>query len=142
MGISRLRRQFLLWEKGEQVESEKRKFRRFLAQDMAFAVFRPYFTKLGKIKDIGKGGMAFEYVTFEGPKEDTAEMDIFVSGARFHLAKIPVHTIYDSSVVNDHYTFSPFVERRRCGVRFGELTDEQTSQLKHFLETHTSGLAP
>jgi hypothetical protein len=141
MSISHLKRQIVLWEKGEQVQTEKRKFRRFLAQDMAFAVFRPHFTKLGKIKDISRGGMAFEYVTFEGPKEDAAEIDIFVSGVRFHLPKMPVQTIYDSSVVNDHYTFSPFVERRRCGVRFGDLTEEQVAQLKYFLETHTTGLA-
>lgn len=142
MSISDLSGRFILWEKGEQVDTEKRKFRRFLAQDMAFAVFRPHFTKLGKIKDISRGGMAFEYVTFEGPKEDTAEMDIFISGVRFHLPRMPVQTVYDSSVVNDHYTFSPFVERRRCGVQFGELNEEQAAQLKYFLETHTTGIVP
>ena len=129
-------------EKGEEVETEKRKFRRFLAQDMAFAVFRPHFSKLGKIKDISGSGMAFEYVTFEGAKEDSGEIDLFVSGARFHLPRMPAQTVYDNSVANDHYSFSPFVERRRCGVKFGELTEEQNTQLRHFLETHTTGLAP
>ncbi|MBW1741830.1 MAG: PilZ domain-containing protein, partial [Deltaproteobacteria bacterium] len=138
MSISNLSRQFVL-EKGEQVETEKRRFRRFIAQDMAFAVFRPHFTKLGKIKDISRGGMAFEYVTFEGAKEDSGEIDLFVSGARFHLSRMPAQTVYDSGVADNHYTFSPFVERRRCAVQFGELTQEQTTQLNHFLETHTTG---
>jgi hypothetical protein len=141
MSISNLSRQFV-WEKGEQVETENRKFRRFIAQDMAFAVFRPHFTKLGKIKDISKGGMAFEYVTFEGAKKDSGEIDLFVSGARFHLSRIPAETVYDCSVGNDHYTFNPFVERRRCAVQFGEFTEEQATQLRHFIETHTTGLAP
>jgi len=109
---------------------------------MAFAVFRPHFTKLGKIKDISRSGMAFEYVTFEGAKADSGEIDLFVSGARFHLARMPAQTVYDTGVVNNHYSFSPFVERRRCGVKFGELTEEQATQLRHFLETHTTGLAP
>ena len=47
-----------------------------------------------------------------------------------------------SSVGNDHYSFSPLVERRRCGVKFGELSDEQATGLRRFLEAHTSGLAP
>jgi hypothetical protein len=141
MSISNLSHQFD-WEKGDQLETEKRKHRRFLAQDMAFAVFRPYFTKLGKVKDISKSGMAFEYVTFEGAKEDSEEIDLFVSGTRFHLSRMPAQTVYDSSVVNDHYSFSPFVERRRCGVKFGELTEEQATQLRHFLETYTTGLTP
>jgi hypothetical protein len=141
MSISNLSRQFL-WEKGEQVETDKRKFRRFIAQDMAFAVFRPHFTKLGKIKDISRGGMAFEYVTFEGEKKDSGEIDLFVSGARFHLSRIPAQTVYDSVVAKNHYSFSPFVERRRCAVQFGELNEEQMTQLRHFLETHTRGLAP
>lgn len=141
MGLMNLSHQFD-WEKGEQVEMEKRKSRRFLAQDMAFAVFRPYFTKLGKVRDISKSGMAFEYVTFEGAKEDSGEVDLFVSGTRFHLSRIPAQTVYDSGVANDHYSFSPLVERRRCGVKFGELTEGQAKQLRHFIETHTTGLAP
>ena len=142
MSITDLAWQFQSWEKGERVETEKRKFERYLAQDLAFAVFRPSFTKLGKIKDISKGGLAFEYVTAEGQMEDSTEIDIFISGTRFHVTRVPAKTMYDSKVANDDYTFAPFVERRRCGLQFGELTEEQAAQLGHFLETHTIGLAP
>jgi len=142
MSIMDLGRQFQSWEKGERVETENRKFERYLAQDLAFAVFRPSFTKLGKIKDISKGGLAFEYVTAEGQMEDSTEIDIFISGTRFHMTRVPAKTMYDSKVVNHRYTFAPFVERRRCGVQFGELTEEQSAQLEHFIETHTTGLAP
>jgi hypothetical protein len=142
MSITDLAWQFQSWEKGERVETEKRKFERYLAQDLAFAVFRPSFTKLGKIKDISKGGLAFEYVTPEGQMEDSTEIDIFISGTRFHMARVPAKTMYDTKVVNQDYRFAPFVERRRCGVQFGELTEEEAAQLGHFLETHTTGLAP
>jgi hypothetical protein len=142
MGIMDLDRQFQSWQRGERVESEKRRFARYVAQDLAFAVFRPSFTKLGKIKDISKGGLAFEYVTAEGQMEDSTEIDIFISGTRFHVTRVPAKTMYDSKVANDDYTFAPFVERRRCGLQFGELTKEQAAQLTHFLETHTTGLAP
>jgi hypothetical protein len=124
------------------VETEKRKFERYLAQDLAFAVFRPRFVKLGKITDISRGGLAFEYVTTEGEIEDSSEIDIFMSGARFHMTRVPAKTIYDSKMVSHDYTFAPFVERRRCGVQFGELTEEQAMQLEDFLKAHTTGLVP
>ena len=124
------------------MEAEKRKFERYVAEHLAFAVFRPTFTKLGKIKDISRGGLAFDYITSEGQMEDSLEIDIFISGARFHMIRVPVKTMYDTKVVNHEYTFAPFVERRRCGVQFGELTEEQAAQLGHFLETRTTGFAP
>jgi hypothetical protein len=123
------------------VETNKRKFERYLSQDLAFAVFRPRFTKLGKIKDISAGGLSFEYVTSEGEMDDSPEIDIFMSGSRFHMTRVPAKTVYDSKVVSHDYTFAPFVERRRCGLQFGELTEEQSEQLEDFLKTHTTGLA-
>ncbi len=122
------------------METENRKFDRYLAEDLAFAAFRPRFVKLGKIKDISQGGLAFEYVTTEGQMEDSSEIDIFMSGARFHMTRVPVKAIYDTKVVEHDYTFAPFVERRRCGVQFGELTQEQAAQLEDFFKTHTIGL--
>jgi hypothetical protein len=142
MRIMDLDRQFQSWEKGERVETEKRRFERYMAQDLAFAVFRPRFTKLGKIKDISRGGLAFEYVTSEGRMEDSREIDIFISGARFHLTRVPAKAIYDTEIVNHGFTFAPFVEMRRCGVQFGELTEVQASQLDDFLKIHTTGLVP
>jgi hypothetical protein len=123
------------------VETDKRKFERYLAQDLAFAVFRPRFTKLGKIKDISAGGLSFEYVSTEGEIEDSSEIDIFMSGSRFHMTRVPAKTVYDSTVISHDYTFAPLVQRRRCGLQFGELTEEQSEQLKDFLKTHTTGLA-
>jgi hypothetical protein len=124
------------------VKTDKRTFQRHLVQDLAFAVFRPQFTKLGKLKDISRSGLAFEYVTSEGRKEDSLEMDIFISGARFHLSNVPVRTIYDTKVGVDNYTLTPFVERRRCGVEIGELTDSQRSQLEYFIHNFGTGKVP
>jgi hypothetical protein len=142
MSIMELGRQFETWEKGETVKTENRKFERYVVEHLAFAVFRPGFKKLGKIKDISWGGLAFEYITSEGRMEDSLEIDIFISGARFHMSRVPTKPIYDTKVVTREPTFAPFLEKRRCGVRFGKLTAEQVAQLAHFLETHTTGLAP
>ena len=131
--------------KGEEtVETERRKFTRFLAQDQAFAVLRPHFTKLGKIKDISRGGLAFEYVAHEGQKRGSSEIDILITGDRFYLPKIPSKKIYNIKIGEENEIsidrFDRF-ETRRCGLQFGELTEEQAAQLNFFLKNHTTGTA-
>ena len=125
------------------MKTERRKFTRFLAQNTAFAVLRPHFTKLGKIKDISRGGLAFEYeyIAYEGRKEDSSGTDIFLSAGRFYLFRIPSKIIYDIKIVEENQTFIDRFERRRCGLQFGELTEEQAAQMEFFLNNHTTGTA-
>ena len=123
------------------VETERRKFMRFLAQDKAFAVLRPHFTKLGKIKDISGGGLAFEYIAYEGQKEGSLGIDIFLSNNRFYLARLPCKIRYDIKIAERHKISMDRIERRRCGLQFGELAEEQAAQLKFFLKNHTTGTA-
>ena len=42
-----------------------RKYQRFKAQDGAFALLWPYFSKRGQIIDISLGGLAFRYIASE-----------------------------------------------------------------------------
>jgi len=119
------------------MEAERRKFRRLLAQDLTFAVLRPHFTNLGKVKDISEGGLAFEYILNETQNPASTEIDIFVSGNRFYLPRIPCKIIYDMEIVEEYES----VERRRCGLQFGALTKEQAAKLDFFLKNHTTGTA-
>ena len=121
--------------------SERRKFRRFLAQDRAFAVLRPDFTRLGKINDISEGGLSFEYIAYQEDEQDASEMDIFLSEGGFHLSKMPCTIIYDIRMRLEHQTFTARIQSRRCGLHFGSLTSEQASQLEFFLKNHTTGSA-
>jgi len=123
------------------VKTEQRKFTRFLVQDTAFAVLRPHFTKLGKIKDISGGGLAFEYIAYEGQKKDSSEIDIFLSEGRFHLSKIPSKIVYDIKIGEQYQTPIDRIERRLCALQFGEMAEEQTAQLGFFLNNHTTGTA-
>ena len=131
--------QFHSWAK--RLVSERRKSRRFLAQDKAFAVLRPDFTRLGKIKDISEGGLAFEYIAYQEEEEDASEMDIFLSEGRFHLSKMPCRIIYDVRMREEYQTSAARIQRRRCGLHFGQLTQEQASQLDFFLKNHSTGSA-
>jgi len=35
----------------------------------------------------------------------------------------------------------PDLVNRLCGLKFGQLTEEQEKQINHFLENHTAGTA-
>lgn len=126
---------------GKRVETERRKFRRFLAQDTAFAVFSPHFTKLGKIKNISGGGLALEYIACEGRKEDSSGIHIFLSDSTFCLTNIPSKIIHDIEIAGEYPKSTDIVETRLCGVQFGELTEEQAAKLEFFLKNHTTETA-
>ena len=71
----------------------------------------------------------------EGPPE---VMVIFTID-RFYSREIPCKAVSDLEI-EDSPPFSS-ISMRRCGVQFGELTQEQESQLDYFLQNHTVGHA-
>jgi hypothetical protein len=122
---------------------EKRRHVRFLARDNAFAALGSRFTKVGRVKNISTGGLAFEYITNGDADEDTCQLDVFVSGKDFHLPKVPCKVIYDIPVQRSDVNrifFQPFVTKQ-CGVAFEDLPEDKRTQLSHFLEAHTAGIA-
>ena len=77
---------------------ERRKYARYVPQKNAFAALGRNYTRVGKIQDIALGGLSFEYIVGDSPKEDAAEADIFLVGNVFHLHNIPCRIIYDFEV--------------------------------------------
>ena len=119
--------------------NERRKDRRFQVENGTFAVlgglsWSHSTQKLGQITDIGMGGLAFSYIASEEVSDDSVELNIFLAENRFHLRKIPFKTIWD--IETERVPFSS-ITMRRSGVEFGELTPDQTSQLKYFIRNHT-----
>lgn len=115
--------------------AERRKHRRFRAQEGAFAVLRPQCAKLGQIIDISRTGLAFCYVVTGAKGNHAGEVDIFLAGDGFCLERIPIKTVWDHRV---HKKFSNgSLPMRRCGVQFGELTPHQLSELDYFIQNHT-----
>ena len=116
---------------------ERRKHKRFLTQDKAFTVFRPDYTKLGKIKSISMGGLSFEYIAYEKQLNEASEMDIFISEeGGLHLSKIPCKIINDFKI-DESQILAHRLETRRCRLQFGKLPEEQADKLRFFLKSHT-----
>lgn len=124
---------------------ERRKLTRFLVQDNAFAALGLRLPKVGRIKDISVGGLAFDYLTdyvmdeLSDGKSDTAilNVNIFLSGNGFHLSDVPCNVVYD--VVGDVLT-NAFIIKRRCGVQFQGLSEKQMTKLGFFLSDYAVGI--
>lgn len=127
-----------------EMSSEKRKHDRFIAKENAFAALGRKYTRVGRIKDISMGGLAFEYIGGEGLKEQVSEIDIFLVGTEFHLYKVPCKTTYNIDVyvpqINNHLV--KIFTTKRCGVQFKQLNKNFRTLLKFFIKYHTIGSAP
>ena len=115
------------------IRTERRQFKRYSAPQMAFAVLKSGYERLGKINNISRGGLAFEYIGDERHKnsiesELLTEIDIFISRDNFYLSKIPCTIIYDSDTVPDHSIITS-IPMRRCGVQFANLNLEAADLL-------------
>jgi len=116
---------------------DRRKQPRFKAVNGAYAAIRKSASRLGQIKDISIGGLAFKYLANEGSTNDALALDIFITKHNFYIKDIPIHLVRDTQLDVE----SPFstVPIRQQGVQFGDLSEEQRSQLKQLLRDHTLG---
>jgi hypothetical protein len=81
------------------------------------------------------GGLAFDYVIGQELPRPPTELEIFLKGGAFCLSNIPCKAIWVKTSGRNRPTS---INKRRCGVRFGELTDSQKVKLKEFIENHTT----
>jgi hypothetical protein len=118
--------------------SEQREYTRFLTKNNAYASFGQGAIRVGTIRDISMGGISFEYVFYaDSVQEDSHQIDIFITQNGFQLSDLPCEVVYDIPLRVSSTTL--FITKR-CGLKFGDLSDVQSSQLKIFLENHTTGI--
>jgi hypothetical protein len=117
---------------------ERRKHRRFRVQEGAYVILSPSDTGAGRLKNISMGGLMFEYVSVKAPSINATELEIFVTDSLFRLHQIPCQSVWDLPIYKSP-TFS--LQKRRCGVQFGDLSPHQLSRLEYFIQNHTTGEA-
>jgi hypothetical protein len=114
---------------------ERRKRKRFRVQNDAFVVLISNETKVGSLRDIAMDGLAFHYIGRQESLNESAKLGVFSANHDLFLYKVPCKIISDSKI----YARQPNpITRRRCGVQFGELTEDQISELKYFIANHTT----
>jgi c-di-GMP-binding flagellar brake protein YcgR len=123
------------------MNAERRRTLRLHPKELTFVVMRPQFSKSGKILDISRGGLCFQYLYLfkSNPSEGGAasvKIDIFIINNGYYLPKVPCKLIYD--VEKKEATSSPMsLGIRRCGLQFGELSKEQNRQMELYLNNYT-----
>ena len=115
---------------------ERRFHERFQVQQGVYALLKNGSSKLGQIKNISKGGLAFIYINDGEQIQEPTEVDIFLSGYGFILKSIPCKKISDIHVDN-FVPFSTF-EMRQLGVQFGEISLHQLAHLNTFIEKYAT----
>jgi hypothetical protein len=119
--------------------AEQRKHRRFEVPTgslVSFGVHRA----LGKITDMGMGGLAFRYIGEAHPNGSfldisLAEHDFYLSSVRFKtvadfaIDNEVVHTLANGNLLHGRTL-------RRSGVQFEKLSPDQRSQLEYFLQNY------
>ena len=114
---------------------ERRSHERFPVKQGVYALLKNGASKLGQIKNIGKGGLAFMYINGGEPMHGSLLLDIFLSGHGFYLKDILCNKISDIHVENK-FPFSDF-KMRHLGVQFSELSHDQSNRLDTFIQNYT-----
>ena len=117
---------------------ERRFHKRFQVQQGIYALLRNGSSKLGQIKNISKGGLAFMYINDGEQIQGPTEVDIFLSGYGFILKGIRCKKISDIHVDN-YVPFSTF-EMRQLGVQFADVSEHQLDHLSAFIEKYSTKL--
>jgi hypothetical protein len=118
---------------------EQRKNSRLQVTRDALVGLGPDFVRLGQVIDVSMDGLAFRCFGSQEPSKGASELDIFLAGRAFYMRSIPFKTVWDFEMADEVWSGSVTV--RRYGVRFGQLTSNQTSLLNYFIENYTTGEA-
>ena len=108
---------------------------RFEVKEGAFASIKNDFIKLGTIKDISKGGLAFTYIVDKDRISESFWIDILFRHEDFYLKDVPAKKIFDF-YVEEKVLFSSLIQKQ-VGVQFGDLESHQLDQLNHFINHYT-----
>jgi len=98
---------------------ERREHKRFLVQEGAYALLKNNSSKLGLIKNISRGGLAFSYIADGEQMHESFKVDIFMSNIGYCLRDVPSKKISDFHIDNK-LPFSTFAIRQ-VGIQFNEL---------------------
>ena len=113
---------------------ERRRFARSVVKRDTFFVFNHFSTRVGHVRDISEGGVAFEY-SHKIDTDFTPEViDMFcLNNKDCYMASVQCKAVYA------HFCDLPDREARagyalcRCGLQFTNLSEVQKTQLKEIV---------
>ena len=124
---------------------EKRKYVRFLSQPETYAAIGPSFTKIGKLRNISMGGLAFDCYSDTSDEEDALNCDstvIIFTEDKLFSEKIPCRMIHNfpKSSSNQAALFSSSSAAKQYGLKFMTISENQNKRLEYFIKNYTIGI--
>jgi len=114
---------------------ERRKHERFKVKKDIVAVSISDEKKLGKIKDISKGGLTLVFKESDEQAKELMKVDILSIADDFYLRNLPVKTVLGAqAAANRSWDDWP---QWRLGLQFEKLTYYQKLLLNFFLQKYT-----
>ncbi len=113
---------------------DQRKHKRMNVKSEAIAFLDSDTASHFKIVNISKNGLSLFYNKQKRPKS-IFELAINVDKDDFSLDKIPCKTIQECTTTCVHSI--DHEKMNRLGVKFGEMTRQQTDYLNHFIQNYT-----
>ncbi len=114
-------------------EEDRRKHKRYRVKNGALALIDNI---PGTIVDISNTGLAINYTVFGKEPVDNLRLDIFLSSDDFYLQDIPATLVAAREKSSSKSTFGS-IQVKRYGLQFGEMTEEQESNLRYFILHNT-----
>jgi len=125
------------------INAERREEVRLRPKDLTFVAVRPKFAKLGRLLDINRRGLCFQYMAESRAEGDltgstgSLEIDIFIKNNEYYLPSLLCKLIYDAKM-KDRTIFPMGLEYRSCGLQFRKPERTQIDQLELFLKNQTA----
>lgn len=95
--------------------------------EIAIAVYKAGPEKIGQIKNIGMGGLAFDYVEGNGRETGPLELDILMTEKGIYLHSIP-HKIIMDTIMDDEINID-MVNMKRLSIMFTDLSKTHKESL-------------
>jgi hypothetical protein len=114
--------------------SEQRRSARF-ATDGCTLVSLGDDARLGEVLNVSLGGLAYRCIVGEEPTTPSGELNVYCNHG-LCLVKLPFKAIWNLEV-SDSPPFD-YITTKRSGLRFEDLTDEQSASLYSFIQNHTT----
>ena len=111
---------------------ERRKHKRFRVPLNTYALLNDQVSKLGRVLDISKGGLAFRYISIGKELKEEFQLDLISAQVNPGLNGLPVKVVSEIEIASE--TPSRAVTLSRASVQFEELMDEQADWLERFIQ--------
>ena len=99
-----------------------------------FNLGKPRIVKTVSITDINRRGLAFQYISHKMWPADFNKLSILQTTDEIEIDNVPYEVVSDFKACN----FTKSKPIRKCGVKFGELTLNQSILLNHLLLGYSS----